>query len=143
MKVEVKKINPKAVLPQYETAGAAGFDFVLMDDLEVAPNSIVLIPTGLVIKTPVGYMLMITPRSSTPKKTGLSMPHSVGIVDCDYCGPEDEVKLQFHNPTNQPIKLQAGQRIAQGIFVRVDQGDFVEVENLDTQTRGGFGSTGH
>lgn len=143
MNIEIKRINPKAVMPKYETTGAAGFDFVIMDDIEIAPNSITLIPTGLVIKTPAGYMLMITPRSSTPKKTGLSMPHSIGIVDCDYCGPQDEVKLQFLNPTTNPIKLEAGQRIAQGIFVKVDQGTFVEVDDLNTETRGGFGSTGH
>lgn len=143
MKIEVKKVNPKAVLPKYETSGAAGFDFVTMDDVEVPAGQITLIHTGWVIKTPPGYMLMLSPRSSTFKKTKLVMPHSVGIVDCDYCGPEDEVLLQVYNQTNETIKITAGQRIAQGIFVRVDQGEFVEVEELGTETRGGYGSTGH
>ncbi len=143
MRVEILKVHPDAVLPSYESAGAAGFDFVTIEDITIDPGAIALIPTGLVVNTPEGYMLMITPRSSMPKKTGLRMPHSVGVVDSDYCGPEDEVKIQVHNPTDAPITIEKGQRIAQGIFVPVAQGVFTQVDQLDTQTRGGFGSTGH
>ena len=69
------------------------------------------------------------------------MPHSVGIIDCDYCGPEDEIKLQFFNTRSEPVTLPAGSKIAQGIFVKVEQADFAEVDDIDARTRGGFGST--
>ena len=141
MKVEIKKINPLAIIPKYETARAAGFDFVTMEDIEILAGEIKLIPTGLVIKTPSTHMLLISPRSSMPKKTGLRMPHSIGVIDSDYCGPEDEVKIQVYNPTDAVIKIEKGQKIAQGIFVSVNQGEFVEIEDLGTMTRGGFGST--
>lgn len=143
MNVRILKVRPDAVIPQYESAGAAGFDFVTIEPITIEPHSIALIPTGLVIQTPKEYMLVITPRSSMPKKTGLRMPHSIGVVDSDYAGPEDEVKIQVHNPTDQPITLEQGQRIAQGIFVPVSQAQFQEVTEINTQTRGGFGSTGH
>lgn len=129
-------------MPKHATSGSAGFDFVTMEDIEIPPSEIVLIPTGLIIKTPSTHMLMIVPRSSMPKKTGLRMPHSVGIVDSDFCGPEDEVKVMVHNPTAVPIKIEKGQRIAQGIFIPVDQAEFEEITELNTATRGGHGSTG-
>lgn len=141
MKVEFKKINPLASIPKHETAGAAGFDFVTMEDIEIPAGEIKLIPTGLVIKTPASHMLLIAPRSSMPKKTGLRMPHSIGIIDSDYCGPEDEVKIQIHNPSSVTIKIEKGQKIAQGVFVPVDQAEFVEIEELNAVTRGGWGST--
>src|SRR3989304_3230118 len=108
IKVEIKKISPLAVMPKYESAGAAGFDFVTMEDIEINSGEIKLIPTGLVIKTPPTHMLVISPRSSMPKKTGLRMPHSIGVIDSDYCGPEDEVKIQVHNPSSATIKIEKG-----------------------------------
>jgi dUTP pyrophosphatase len=142
MNVEVLKIHPDAVMPQYESAGAAGFDFVTIEDQTIEAHSLALIPTGLVFNTPDNYMLVIAPRSSMPKKTGLRMPHSIGILDSDYCGPEDECMIQVYNPTPEPIIIEKGQRIAQGIFVPVMQAHFDKVEVLHTKTRGGFGSTG-
>jgi len=143
MKVEILKVHPDAVTPQYESEGAAGFDFVTIENITIEPNSLALIPTGLVFNTPDNYMLLISPRSSMPKKTGLRMPHSIGVLDSDYCGPGDEAKIQVFNPTNEPIIIEKGQRIAQGIFVPVIQAEFNEVQELTTKTRGGFGSTGH
>jgi len=142
MKVEILKVHPNATIPKYESDGAAGFDFVTIEDIVIEPNSIALIPTGLVVNTPENYMLVISPRSSMPKKTGLRMPHSIGIVDSDYSGPGDEVKIQVFNPTNEPILIAQDQRIAQGIFVPVVQATFEVVESLDNKTRGGYGSTG-
>ncbi|MCC6638944.1 dUTP diphosphatase [Candidatus Falkowbacteria bacterium] len=142
MNVEIFKLRPDAVIPSYQTTGAAGFDFETLDEIIIEPNSIALIPTGLVIKTPQNYMLVISPRSSMPKKTGLRMPHSIGVIDSDYCGPADEVKIQVHNPTQTPIIIEKGQKIAQGIFVPVTQAQFVEIAENNNTTRGGFGSTG-
>jgi dUTP pyrophosphatase len=87
-------------------------------------------------------MLMVTLRSSTPRKRSLLIPHGVGVIDQDYCGEGDEVKIQVYNFTSKPVTVERGDRIAQGIFVRVDTAQWSEVDRIESKTRGGFGSTG-
>ena len=69
-------------------------------------------------------------------------PHGFGIIDHDYCGPEDEVKILVYNFTDQPVTIEHGEKIAQGVFVHIDKFDWEEVEEMGNETRGGFGSTG-
>jgi len=95
----------------------------------------------VIVKVPEGYMLMIVPRSSLPRKKALVCPHSVGIIDQDYCGPEDELLVQVQNISDHPVVIERGERIAQGIFVKVDTAEWEEVE-ANGKSRGGFGSTG-
>jgi dUTP pyrophosphatase len=71
------------------------------------------------------------------------MPHGVGIIDQDYCGAEDEIRLQVMNFTTEPVTVARGERLAQGLFVRTERAEFLEVADLGQETRGGFGSTGH
>ena len=91
---------------------------------------------------------MVTLRSSTPRKKGLLIPHGVGIIDQDYCGPEDEILIQVLNFTDQDVIIERGDRIAQGIVVKVENArsgiSWHQVDQIepDRQTRGGFGSTG-
>jgi len=94
------------------------------------------------MEAPVGHFLMIAPRSSLPRKKGLSIPQSVGIVDRDYSGPEDEILLQVYNFTDQDVRVTKGERLAQGIFLKADRVEWEEVERIRAQSRGGFGSTG-
>jgi len=84
---------------------------------------------------------MVCLRSSTPRKFGLLLPQGVGIVDTDYCGEEDELKIQVYNFTDSVVRVERGSRIAQAIFVRVMTADWNEVEHLSAPSRGGFGST--
>ena len=84
---------------------------------------------------------MVTLRSSTPRKRGLLIPHGVGVIDQDYCGEDDEIKIQVYNYSSTPVTVERGDRIAQGIFVRVDTAQWSEVDRIDSETRGGFGST--
>ncbi len=142
MEVTIKQIDKKLPLPKYETAGAVGFDFVVRTSTEIAPRSVGLIPANVIIQTPPGYMLLVTLRSSAPRKKGLIMPHGVGIIDQDYCGTEDEIKIQVYNMTDHDVLVERGERIAQGIFVRVDQVQWNEVDEVSQKTRGGFGATG-
>ena len=142
MQVKIKRIDKSQPLPEYQTSGAVGFDLYAREDLEVKAHELVFIPTNLIIQTPPGYMLAVLPRSSTPKK-GLLIPHGVGVIDQDYAGPEDEIKFQVLNFTDQLVKISRGERIAQGIFIKIEVGEFKETESLDTPSRGGFGSTGH
>ncbi len=140
--IQIKKLDPSLEIPQYQTNGSVGFDLPSSADVTINPGEIQLIPTGLVVKVPVGLMLMLVSRSSTPRKKGLTKPHSIGIIDQDYCGETDELKIQVYNFTNQPVKIQKGDRIAQGIFVPVVKAQFVEVDSHNQESRGGFGSTG-
>lgn len=142
MKVKIKRIDKSLPLPIYETSGSVGFDFLSRTDVRIEPKEIALIPANLIIETPEGYMLMIASRSSTPKRKGLSLPHGVGVLDIDYSGEKDEVLIQVYNFTEKPVEVIKGEKIAQGVFVRVDKAEWEEVENMGQKSRGGFGSTG-
>ena len=141
MKVRITRLDASVPLPQRETTGAAGFDLAASADITIAPGTIALIPTGLIIKVPDGYFLGIFARSSTPLKRGLMVANGVGVIDTDYCGPKDEVKIQVLNITNAPVDVKRGDRIAQGIFLKYTAPEWEEGAPAET-TRGGFGSTG-
>ena len=142
MKVRIKRIDKDLPLPRYETAGACGFDLVIREDKVVEPNSPMLLPTNIIVEVPEGYMLAILPRSSMVKKTGLIVPNGTGVLDQDYHGPTDEAMLLVYNPTDEPIKVKRGDRLGQGVFVRVDTAEWEESdENLKSDNRGGYGST--
>ena len=141
MKVKIKRLDKDLSLPQYETGGSVGFDLLCRESVTVAPQTVTLIPANVIVETPPGYMLMVTLRSSTPRKRGLLIPHGVGVIDPDYCGEGDEIQIQVYNFTDQPVTVERGDKIAQGIFVRVDIAEWSEVSEMGSETRGGFGST--
>ena len=142
MQVKIKRIDKSFPLPQYETNGSVGVDLITRADTIIEPKKIGLVPANVVVEVPVGYALILASRSSTPLKKGLSTPHGIGIIDHDYCGENDELKIQVYNFTEEPITIKKGDKIAQGLFVRVDKVQFVEVEEMVSESRGGFGSTG-
>jgi dUTP pyrophosphatase len=128
-------------MPRYETAGAAGFDLSASQDMTVQPGEVTLVPTGLAIEVPPDTFLGVFARSSTPLKRGLMVANGVGIVDSDYCGPTDEVKIEVYNFTARPVHIQAGDRIAQGILIPTIRVEWDEADALRSQSRGGFGAT--
>ncbi len=149
MKVKIKRIDNSLPLPVYETAGSVGFDILAREDMVVPAGGIVLVPSNLIVEVPVGYMLVVASRSSTPRKKGLMQPHGFGIIDHDYCGPEDEIKIQVYNFTSSDVEVKRGEKIAQGVFVRIDKFELEEVTDSESrsggireESRGGFGSTG-
>ena len=93
MRLKIKRLNAAVGLPEPATAGAAGFDLAAAVDIEIPAHSIRLVGTGLVIAVPDGHFLGIFARSSTPLKRGLMVANGVGIIDADYCGPADEIKI--------------------------------------------------
>ena len=101
-----------------------------------------MVPSNLIVEVPKGYMLVEESRSSTPKKKGLLPPHGFGIIDHDYCGPEDEIRVLVYNFTESEVTVQKGEKIAQGVFVKIDKFEWEEVEEITEKSRGGFGSTG-
>jgi len=128
-------------LPAYQTAEAAGFDLAASVDMTVEPGTIALVPTGLVIAVPKGHFLGIFARSSTPLKRGLMVANGVGVVDADYCGAHDEIKIQVLNFTQAPVHVRRGDRLAQGVIVPFVRAEFHEEQPI-AASRGGFGSTG-
>lgn len=139
--VEIHRIDPTLPLPRYATGGSVGFDLLLRQETTIAPGEIALLPGNVVVRTPPGYMLLVVSRSSTPRRLGLVAPHAVGIIDQDYCGPDDEILIQVQNIRPEPVTVPRGERIAQGIFVRVAVARWRELETLDGPSRGGFGSS--
>jgi dUTP pyrophosphatase len=141
MKIRIKRIDKSLPLPCYETAGSVGFDILAREDVVVAPGKISLIPGNVIVEVPDGYTLTIASRSSTPLKKGLLTPHGIGIIDHDYCGPDDEIKIQVYNFGDKDVSVGRGDKIAQGLFVRVDRFEWEEVSEVRPVSRGGFGST--
>ncbi len=141
MKVRIKRIDKSLPLPVYETGGSVGFDLLAREDTEIQPDSIELIPANTIVEVPKGYSLILASRSSTPRKHGLTKPHGIGVIDQDYCGSKDELKIQMMNFTRKPVTIKKGTKVAQGLFVRVDRLEFEEVDEIKAESRGGFGST--
>lgn len=143
MEVEICRINPDARLPEYKTEGSGCFDIETIEDKVIEPGETVMLSTGLVFRTPPGYFLAVAPRSSSGKK-GLTMPHSIGVLDSDYRGTEDELRLLMRNSTDKPIKVEKYQRLAQGWFTQAPRARWKEIdlEEIKEASRGGFGSTG-
>lgn len=142
MRVPISRIDPTVSLPAYGTDEAAGFDLAASADVVIPPRAIALVPTGLVIGVPPGHFLAIFARSSTPLKRGLMVANGVGVVDSDYCGPADEVRIQLLNITDQSVQVARGDRLAQGIILPAPRVTWDEVPTIRDGSRGGFGSTG-
>jgi dUTP pyrophosphatase len=141
MKVRIKRVDKSFPLPVHETKGSVGFDLICRKEKIVQKNSAELIPVNIIVETPEGYMLMLAPRGSMFRKKGLLMPNSIGIIDQDYCGDSDEIMLQVYNITNRPVIISKGEKLGQGIFVKIEQVEWKETEESMGENRGGFGST--
>lgn len=142
MNIEIYRIDKDLPLPKYESDGAFAFDFIVRERREVHPMQIDLIPTNVIIKCPKNMALLVLPRSSLARKKGLLIPNSPGLIDADYCGQNDEIKIQVLNFTNEVVVIERGDRIAQGLFVKTENVQFHEVDSPGDVSRGGFGSTG-
>lgn len=145
--VKYMRVCDSAVAPEYKTPGSAGFDIAVCEDTDIPPahgtaGGITMARTGLVIQAPDQHMLMIAPRSSTFKRYRLSLANTIGIVDQDFCGPDDELLLALHNHNYFTQYIPAGTRLAQGIFVPVAVATFLESSKPLAASRGGWGSTG-
>lgn len=141
MIIHIHRLDSSVALPKYESSGAAGFDLAASVDMTIEPGQVTLVPTGLVIAVPTGHVLGIFARSSTPLKRGLMVANGVGLVDSDYCGPRDEIKIEVYNFTQRPVAVAKGDRLAQGVIMPFVRADWQETD-ATAPSRGGFGSTG-
>ncbi len=142
--MEVKIINQSAnALPKYETPQSAGVDLRanIEEDIVLKPLERALIKTGLFLEIPEGYEAQVRPRSGLAYKNGLTVLNSPGTIDADYRG---EVGVILVNLSNDPFKIKKGERVAQLVFAKCEQAEFVEVTSINETERGagGFGSTG-
>ena len=142
-KVNIKKLDERAVIPICGTKLSAGADLyaVLDDDVIIAPGETVFVRTGLAIEIPEGYAGMIFARSGLACKKGLAPANKVGVVDADYRG---EVMVAVHNHSLEDRVIGHGERIAQLVIMPFYKAEFCEVSELTDTFRGegGFGSTG-
>ena len=128
--------------PQLARPGDAGMDLVARESVTLPPLGRALVPTGVSIALPPGYLAWITPRSGLAIKHGISMVNAPGIIDAGYRG-EISVVLWNTDP-NEPFEVVAGERIAQMIVTPHSVAHMVQVDSLPGSHRGegGFGSTG-
>jgi len=136
------KCNDGVALPEYATPLSAGVDLSVNADMIINSYQIVKAPTGIVIEAPPGYFIQIVARSSLCIKKGLMLANSVGIIDGDYCGPDDEISLLLYNFTPNVVAINKGERLAQAILIRYEQALWIETKKpIKNESRGGFGST--
>lgn len=140
-KIRIKRFDKNLPLPEYKTAGAAGFDMVARETIIIKPNMVGYVPLNTAVETPGNHFLILSARSST-HKMGLMPANGIGIGDSDFRGDEDEYKIALLNFTKKPVTIARGTRIAQGIFVKFIKANWHEVPKMKNKTRGGFGSTG-
>ncbi len=146
--IELKILDPRVgdtiPLPQYATDGSAGLDIraVIDDVLSVAPGETVLVPTGLAIHVAdPGLAAVLLPRSGLGHKHGLVLGNLTGLIDSDYQG---QVFISCWNRSSKTYDIRPGERIAQMMFVSIEQVQFNIVEDFDDSERGagGFGHSG-
>ncbi len=132
------KVSKGATQPKKGTPGSAGYDLTILEDFKIGPGEQMLIPTGVQMAIPAGYVGLIKDRSSMAWKHMISV--KAGVIDSDYRG---EIKILLHNYGAKPYYGKAGDRAAQMIIVALHTGG-VENYDLDKTSRGagGFGSTG-
>ena len=142
--MKIKVVNKgHQPLPQYATAQSAGMDLRanLEEAVTLQPLERRLIPTGLHIALPVGYEAQVRPRSGLALKKGITVLNTPGTIDADYRG---EIGVLLVNLSNTDFVVNDGERIAQMVIARHEQGNFIEVDQLDETERGtgGYGHTG-
>lgn len=140
--VAVLRLDPDLPLPSYAHPGDAGADLVTAIDITLAPGERGVVPTGIAIALPEGYVALVHPRSGLAARHGLSLVNTPGTIDAGYRG-EIKILLVNHDPV-EPVTLRRGDRVAQVVFQRFERAIFTEVDALPESVRGGggYGSTG-
>lgn len=142
--MNIKVINKSAhALPHYETMASAGMDIRanLTEPITLGSLERAIIPTGIFMELPIGVEAQVRPRSGLAAKKGITVLNAPGTIDADYRG---EVGVILVNLSKEPFTIENGERIAQMVIARHEQGQWEEVNQLSSTDRGegGFGSTG-
>jgi dUTP pyrophosphatase len=142
VEINIRRLDPELPLPSYAHPGDAGADLYAREDVTLAPGERRLVPTGIALALPDGYVALVHPRSGLAHRTGLSIVNAPGTIDAGYRG-EVQVCLVNLDPAT-PIELRRGDRIAQLVIQQFETATFVEADDLPDSSRGagGHGSTG-
>ena len=139
---KIKLVDPTLPLPKYQTEGSAAFDLYAREETIFQPGEFKAIPLNICLKIPPAHVAIIAPRSSLYRKHGLIMVNSIGVIDEDYCGDNDEYGIPLFNLTGNEQKIEKGERICQVLLFPITKLDFTQVSQMTDASRGGFGSTG-
>lgn len=140
--VPLVRLDRDLPLPSYAHPGDAGADLLTTVDVTLAPGERALVPTGIALALPHGYVGLVHPRSGLAARHGVTVVNAPGTIDAGYRG---EVKVLLINlDPAEPVTLHRGDRVAQLVVQRVETARFVEVDVLPSSERGsgGYGSTG-
>jgi len=142
VEVLLTRLDPAVPLPAYAHPGDAGADLVTTVDVRLEPGERALVPTGISLALPEGYVALVHPRSGLAARFGVSIVNAPGTIDAGYRG-EVSVLLVNLDP-REPVTLSRGDRVAQLVLQRFETACFVEVDRLPESVRGGggYGSTG-
>lgn len=141
MKVKIKRFDKTLPLPEYQSDGAAAMDLAARKPVIIQPHSVERVPLNIAIQPPPNHWVLMSARSSLHKK-GLMLANGIGVGDADYCGDNDEYHAALYNFTNQPVKIEKGERLTQMMILSREKIEWQEQEKLESDDRGGFGSTG-
>lgn len=142
MRLGVRLLDARAVLPRRAHESDAGYDLCALEEHVLAPGARAMVRTGIAIALPAGHAGLVLPRSGLAARHGIALVNAPGLIDEGYRG---EVKvLLLNTDREQEFAIAPGDRIAQLVLIRVSVPDAVALEALDETTRGdaGFGSTG-
>lgn len=142
MNLKIKLIDETLPLPEYKTRGSVAFDLYSRINITVPPKEIRLIPLNVIIGIPDGHFMILAARSSLPIKKGLTCANSIGIVDTDFCGEQDEWRFEAYNFSDSPVTVERGERIAQALLIKFEKAEISKVNYTHNESRGGIGSTG-
>jgi dUTP pyrophosphatase len=156
MQAKIYKCHPDAIIPKAQTGEAVGFDLHAIEDFSFYQGQRAVVGTGLVVQPPPGYHTEIFLRSGMAFKFNIMLVNGVGLIDRDYAGPTDELKVMLYSaPLNidsprggvglahgRKFEFKKGERIAQLVFRKTETFELVEVSEAPSVSRGGFGSTG-
>ena len=142
VQVLITRLDSSVPLPSYAKGGDAGADLTTTIDFTLAPGERQLVPTGIAIALPDGYVALVHPRSGLALKSGITLVNAPGTVDAGYRG---EIScILINHDRSESISFKKGDRIAQLVIQKVERADFIELSELPGSGRGsgGFGSTG-
>ena len=142
VKVLITRLDSTLPLPHYAKPGDAGADLTSAIDFTLAPGQRQLVPTGIAIALPPGYVALVHPRSGLAIKNGVTLVNAPGTIDAGYRGEISCIVINLD--PKEEVSFKKGDRIAQLVIQRVERAEFIEVTELPESERGsdGFGSTG-
>lgn len=141
MEVVIKLFDQSLPVPEYKSSGAAALDLYSRLDMTIAPQSVGYVPLNVALQVPVDHFVLLSARSSLHKK-GLMLANGIGIGDYDYRGDQDEYMAALFNFSTETVQVEKGERLVQMMVLRREPVTLHVQQQLQSVSRGGFGSTG-